>query len=322
MNLFASILTNSAPSANYRGENQNNRMTLQRITKGRLEYAIISPEAVRNALRETLQRYAPGSHGAIELNRQRQHNEDQLAVRFNDYPDPARYADDFLFGYMVADRKQVPADVIKARGGFQFKRDSVIRTNMAVALEPYRHDALLTQSPLTIKNPAAPWQNATTSALLNRETSVTAFQYPLALNLDDCDLSDDAGGNLRRGWLRSLLRAISELTDVAGNHARSYFPMHPASIVIRLTNRLTPDFDLYGYQPDGSAPDLVGSLLSGGLPGAEFHLAGDLVRTVLTDEHKAALVAQGVTLNERPERALNNVAATITGAGFLPTSGA
>ncbi len=322
MNLFASILTNSAPSANYRGESQNNRMTLQRITKGRFEYAVISPEAVRNALRETLRRYATAGDGAIALNRERLHNEDQLAVRFNDYPDPTRYADDFLFGYMVADRKQIPSVVLKTRSDFQFKRDSVIRTNMAVALEPYRHDALLTQSPLTIKNESAPWQNATSSALLNRETSVTAFQYPFALNLDDCDLSDDAGGNLRRRWLRALLRAVSELTGVAGNHARSYFPMQPASIVIRMTNRLTPDFDLYGYQPDGSVPDLVGSLLTGGLPGDEFILAGDLVRKVLTAEERAALVARGVTLDERPERALNSVAVRVTGAAFLPTSGA
>ncbi len=199
MNLFASILTNSAPSANYRGENQNNRMVLQRITKGRFEYAVISPEAIRKALRETLQRYALEAPGMIEINRVRQHNEDQLAVRFNDYPDPAKYADDFLFGYFIADRKQVPAEVIKSRGGFQFKRDSVIRTNMAVAVEPYRHDALLTQSPLTIKNEADPWQNATSSALLNRETSVTAFQYPFAVNLDNLKLSNDDVGNLRRG---------------------------------------------------------------------------------------------------------------------------
>src|SRR3972149_2967433 len=104
MNLFATILTNSAPSANYRGENQKNRMTLQRITKGRFEYAVISPEAVRNALRESLQRYAGEENGALLLNRERLSNEEQLAVRFNDYPDPAKYADDFLFGYMVADR--------------------------------------------------------------------------------------------------------------------------------------------------------------------------------------------------------------------------
>lgn len=296
-------------------------MTLQRITKGRFEYAVISPEAIRNALRESLRRYAEDAGGALLLNRERLNNEEQLAVRLTDYPDPAKYADDFLFGYMVADRKQIPSDVIKARG-FQFKRDSVLRTNMAVAIEPYRHDALLTQSPLTIKNETAPWQNSQKSALLHRETSVTAFQYPIALNLEDCELTGDDAGNTHKGWLRALLRAVSELTDVAGNHARSYFPMQPASIVIRLTDRLTPDFDLYGFQPDGSFPDVVDSLLTGDLPGNEFILAGDLVRKVLTEAQASAFRARGVRIENRPERALNQVAQTITGTGFLPVSGA
>lgn len=322
MNLFATILTNSAPSANYRGENQNNRATLQRITSGRFEYAVISPEAIRNGLRECLRQYAEAGAADISLNRQRLDNEEQLAVRFQDYPDPARYTDDFLFGYMVADRKQIPAEVMRKRGSFEYKRDSIIRTNLAVALEPYRHDTLLTQSPLTQKNTEAPWQNATSSALLNRELSVTAYQYPFALNLSDFQMTDDEGGRLRRGWLRALLRAVSELSDVAGNHARSYFPMHPASIALRLTNRLAPDFDIYGFQPDGSIPDVVDNLLSGGLPGSEFFLSGALVRHVLTAEQKAGLEAKGVTLEERPERLLDRLALQLTGAGFLGTMGA
>jgi CRISPR-associated protein Cst2 len=67
--------------------------------------------------------------------------------------------------------------------GFAFKRDSVLRMNLAKALEPYRHDAVLTQSPLSAGDSA--YQNAATSALLHRETAVTAFQYPFALNLNE-----------------------------------------------------------------------------------------------------------------------------------------
>jgi hypothetical protein len=48
--------------------------------------------------------------------------------------------------------------------------------NLAKALEPYRHNAVFTQSPLAGKG--SKYQNATTSALLHRETAVTAFQYP------------------------------------------------------------------------------------------------------------------------------------------------
>ncbi|MFH0825632.1 MAG: type I-B CRISPR-associated protein Cas7/Cst2/DevR, partial [Pseudomonadota bacterium] len=96
MNIFGTVLTYCAPSCNYRGESAENRTVIQRITDGRFEYAIISPEALRNALRETLQVLG------LPFNRQRLNDEEQLAVWFEDYPDEERYADDFFFGWLVA----------------------------------------------------------------------------------------------------------------------------------------------------------------------------------------------------------------------------
>src|SRR5436305_2035795 len=143
MNIFATAMTYPAPTANYRGESELNRAIIQRVTDGRFEYPIVSPEAMRNALREMLASYG------LPHNRERLNNERELAVRFKDFPYPEKYTDDFLFGYLVADRKQIPEDIVRQRA-FQFKRDSVVRMNLAKALEPFRHDALLTQSPLTI----------------------------------------------------------------------------------------------------------------------------------------------------------------------------
>src|SRR6266851_4874453 len=96
MNLFATVLTYPAPSANYRGESELNRSVIQKVTDGRFDYPIISPEAMRNALREILLGYG------LPCNRKRLPDEDQLAVEFKDYPDPDAYADDFFFGYLVA----------------------------------------------------------------------------------------------------------------------------------------------------------------------------------------------------------------------------
>lgn len=332
MNVFGTVLTNVAPSSNYRGESEQNRAVMQRITRGRFEYAIVSPEAMRNALRETLRAYG------LPCNRTRLHDEDQLAVRFDDYPYPERYVDDFLFGYLVADRKQIPAQVIKQRG-FAFKRDSILRMNMAVGLEPYRQDTVFTQSPLTVKNETAPWQNATSSALLLRETSYTAFQYPFAVNGDDCLLADadapvsgvaapsgrayGSRGEQHADWLRHLLRGIGELNGVAGNHARSYFEMAPASIVLRLTDALVGGYDLYGFRPDGSAPEIVEGVLQGDMPGDEFVLGGRIVREVLTEEQAAGLAGRGVTLVRTSREALNEAARRLTGSGFeRPTEGA
>jgi CRISPR-associated protein Cst2 len=86
VNLFATVLTYPAPSANYRGESEENRSVIQKITYGRFEYPIISPEAMRNALREILASYG------LPHNRTRLNDEDQLAVKFADYPDPLQPA--------------------------------------------------------------------------------------------------------------------------------------------------------------------------------------------------------------------------------------
>src|SRR5581483_7267368 len=210
MNLFATVLTYPAPSANYRGESELNRTVIQKITDGRFDYPIISPEAMRNALREIL----AGKY-KLPCNRERLNDEDQLAVRFREYPNPDKFADDFLFGYLVAasgkDREKIRKEV--ARPDFTFKRDSVLRMNLAKGLEPYRFNAVFTQSPLSAKDSA--YKNAETSALLHRETAHTAFQYPFALNGEDCKPKAE--------WVKALLRAIGELSDVAGNHARSYY---------------------------------------------------------------------------------------------------
>src|SRR5262245_35627009 len=128
-NLFATVLTYAAPSSNYRGESEENRTVLQKITKAGAEYTVISPESMRNALREILAGWE------LPMNRRRLHEEGQLAVEFTDFPDAARFADDFLFGFMVADEKEMKAKKRPA------KRDSVLRMNLAVATTPYRFDA-------------------------------------------------------------------------------------------------------------------------------------------------------------------------------------
>ena len=308
MNLFATVLTYPAPSANYRGESELNRSVIQKVTDGRFDYPIFSPESMRNALRETLRRYG------LPANRERLHDEEQLAVKFTDLPHPDKYADDFFFGYLVAasgkDRKEHLAKIEKDRGkdaakAFTFKRDSIIRMNMAKAVEPYRHNAVFTQSPLAAEGSA--YKNATTSALLHRETVVSAFQYPFALNLDDCRPKPD--------WTRKLLTAIGELNDVAGNHARSYFEMAPASIIARLTPSLVAGYQTYCFKPDGKLPDVIDDILKGDYPGDEFYIGGEVVKRGLTKDQEDGLRAKGVTLDRDPRKLLAAIADKALGKG-------
>jgi len=292
-NIFATVLTHAAPSSNYRGESEENRTILQRIRRedGR-EHAVISPESMRNALREQL------ALRGLPMNRRRLHDEDQLAVEYEDYPDAARFADDFLFGYLVADKAAVKEMRTLDRPA---RRDSVLRMNLAVALAPFRFDATFHQSP---KNAGrSPWRNAATSQLLHRESSYTAFQYPFALAARD--LSPDPVPEAP-SWGGALLAAIGELNGVAGGHARSYFEMAPRSIVLRLTQSLVAGFDTYGFGADGAFTDLD-RLLEDDLPGVEFWLGGALVRD-LDAEARGRLEAAGAHLDPNPQRLLAAVA--------------
>lgn len=282
-NLFATILTYPAPSSNYRGESEENRTMLQKICKAEKEYSIISPESIRNALREMLEK------GGLNCNRRRLHNEDQLAVEFKQFPNAEEFADDFLFGFMVADK-----EAIKKNKDKPAKRDSVLRINMAVALTPYRFNAVFHQSPLNAGS--SPWKNASTSALIHREVAHTAYQYPFALSYEDCVQGN--GPN----WTKSLLEAISQLTNVAGGHARSYYEMSPASVIARLTPNLVAGYSTYGFDEHGSFPELK-RINKDDLPGSEFWIGGEIARN-MNSEEKKRLEDEGVKFYDNPQRLL------------------
>src|SRR5262249_31442021 len=286
-NLFATVLTYPAPSSNYRGEGEENRTMLQKISKGGKEYTIVSPESMRNALREMLIK------AELPHNRSRLHNEDQLAVEYKEFPDADKYADDFLFGFMVAD-----PNAVRNNKGKPAKRDSVLRLNMAVALTPYRFNAVFNQSPLNAGN--SPWKNAQTSALIHREVSHTAYQYPFALSQADCLQGKGAE------WTKALLTAIGQLTDVAGGHARSYFEMAPASLVARLTTNLVAGYNTYGFDEKNHFSELS-RINKNDLPGNEFWLGGEIARNMPADERQR-LMGEGVMFYDNPQRLLADLA--------------
>ena len=288
-NLFATVLTYAAPSSNYRGESEENRTVMQKITKGGKEYPIISPESMRNALREMLLK------ADLSCNRSRLHNEDQLAVEFKEFPNADKFADDFLFGFLVADK-----DAVKNNKDKPAKRDSIFRMNLAVALTPYRFNAIFHQSPLNAGK--SPWKNSSTSALIHREVAHTAYQYPFALSQRDCQVKPD--------WTKALLKAISELSEVAGGHARSYYEMAPASIVARLTPSLVAGYDTYGFDEKGGFAELK-RINKDDLPGEEFWVGGEIVRRMDEVEGKR-LAGAGVKLYDNPQRLIADLA-----EGFL-----
>jgi len=283
-NLFATVLTFPAPTSNYRGESEENRTVIQKITQGNKDYPVISPESMRNALREQLQ------SAGLPCNRSRLHNEDQLAVEFKEFPNATKYADDFLFGFMVADPKAT-----KANSNLPAKRDSVLRMNLAVGTSPYRYNAMFNQSPLNAGK--STWKNSSTSALLHREVAHTAFQFPFALCGSDCK----AG---KPEWTKQLIKSIGELSNVAGGHARSFYEMAPASIIVRLTPSLVAGFDTYGFDETGDFRDLA-RINKDDLPPEEFWIGGEIVRKMSQEDTE---MLQGSHLFPNPQKLLAEVA--------------
>ena len=302
LNLFATVLTYPAPAGNYRGESEENRTVLQKISKDGGKYAVISPESMRNAMRETLILMNQPN------NRTRIHDADQLAVEFKEYPNPNKYADDFLFGYMVA--KTDDAKKMKKQD-LPPKRDSVLRCNMAVALNPFKFDAVFHQSPLNVKtknNDKTFWNNSSTSALLHREVTHTAFQYPFALAQRDCLEKPE--------WTRALLQAIAQLNNVAGGHARAYYEFAPRSVFARLTPKLVAGYKTYGFDEQGNfeAINRISKKDNDNcdLPGDEFWLGGELLRN-LDDAAKQDLESKGVHLYVNPEQMFDALADAFVG---------
>jgi len=319
MNLFGTVLTYTAPSANYRGESAENRAVIQKITKDRFEYAIISPEAIRNALRETIKllglpcnRERLGMKAGKSKGEGEDEEKQQLAVKFSEYPDPKKFADDFFFGYLMAIKGKEIEKLRKEKGAdYDLKRDSIMRMNMAVALEPYRHCQVFTQSPLLKDSPWKPGggEQKVESALLLREEAFTPFQYPFALNLDDCKEKPD--------WTKILIKAIGELNDVAGNHARSYFEFAPASVVIRLTEQLVAGYDTYGFRIEREKlnennekhvfPEVIEGIKKGDYPGSEFYIGGKIIKD-MDDASIKELEEKGVKTDRNPQKLLEKVA--------------
>lgn len=301
LNLFTTVLTYPAPSSNYRGESEENRTVLQKIVKDGQKYVVVSPESMRNALRETLILMEQPN------NRSRIHDADQLAVEFKEFPNASKYADDYLFGFMVAKPEEA-----KKNRPLPPKRDSIFRCNMAVALSPYKYDAVFHQSPLNQKtknNEKTYWSNASTSVLLHREVTHTAFQYPFALSQRDCLDHPE--------WARALLQAIAQLNGVAGGHARAYYEFAPCSVVARLTPKLVAGYNTYGFNEAGEFPELLCRLGKAGdencdLPGDEFWIGGEIVRNMDVNE-KSHLEDAGVHLYANSERLFDALADAFLG---------
>lgn len=261
-NVFGTVLTDVMPASNYRGDIEDNRSVLQKLRYADGDHTVFSAEAIRSRLREMLR------EDNMPVNRTRVKSQKEITVRYEKFPDPNNYADDKLFGFLV---------LSKEKEGKEFQGDTVLHVNYAVSLDPFpqRSRQTMHQSPTVIGG------YTSNVAIIYREVHVSAYQYPFGMNLNDLDGKDNPKQTKQwKEWGATLFRAIGELNGVAGNHARTMFPFGPVSIVMRLTARRTPDFDLYGFktEPSESQRELLEGLADGRLPKEEFYIGGRIAR--------------------------------------------
>ena len=241
----------------------------------------------------------------LPSNRSRLKNQDQPTVHYDKFPNAENFSDDKLFGFLALSKQEK-----------EFQGDTVLHVNYAVSLDPFpaRWRQTMHQSPNIA---GGKFSNASGSAIIYREVHVSAYQYPFGLNLNDLRHKDREQERQWKDWAAHLLRAMGELNGVAGNHARAMFPFGPVSIVLRLTARRTPDFDLYGFKGDTgqSQRELLAELRAGSLDRVEFYIGGRIVRDnselkELADARENGEKKNGlgeVKLFNRPEDAIDQL---------------
>ena len=168
LHLFATILTYAAPSANHHNKGDDNNKILQTISKQGRDYPVISPYAIRDALRRIL------IEEGVPCNRTRVKTDGAPMVEYKAFPNAEEYADDFLFGFCVTDRT-----AIANNPNLSPKRDSIFRNNMAVGLSS-NINVHLQLAPRNTEN--SPWNNISETTPIYRQVSYTAYQYPFALS--------------------------------------------------------------------------------------------------------------------------------------------
>ena len=276
-------MTYAAPSANHHNKGDDTNKTLQTISKQGRDYAIISPYAIRDALRRILH------EEGLPCNRKRANSSGAPQVEYQSFPNAEEYADDFLFGFCVTD-----TTAIANNPNLPPKRDSIFRNNMAVGLSS-NINVHLQIAPRNTDN--SPWNNISETTPIYRQVSYTAYQYPFALSRSECIVKSD--------WTKALIKAIGELSEVGGGKGISYFQMSPRSIIARLTPRRVPGYDTYGFNEDGNFTEL-NRLMNRELPGEEFWLGGEIVRQ-MSEETKQQLKVNKVKLENNPETLLETI---------------
>jgi CRISPR-associated protein Cst2 len=275
---FGNVLTSYGAAANNRGENEGNITTLQKILWRGETHSTVSAEAIRWAIRYYWQQHAAENAG-LETNRywdddtndNKWHDENWSGW---DQPDGQKFIDDDVLGFMRAEAakeegsdgeasEQSPKSKGGKKKGTIINRRGVLELTRAISTLPFGGD-------LTFN--AKSGEKGRTS-LYGTEVHATRYQYGFALT----------PARLKQPTrVLSVLTAICNLGEVAGNHSRFLYDFSPDSIVLRWTHDFAPRL-LYCFEASDAqtidAPNLLQRVKEGDIDPKELVIGGTVAAT-------------------------------------------
>jgi CRISPR-associated protein Cst2 len=288
--LFGAVVTSHGVAANNRGETEGNTTTLQKILWNGDVHSTVSAEAIRWAIRADWQRRG------LTLNRE--WHED---ARSHDWRDrgfsqgPKPYIDDDVLGYMAAEAGKEDGSGAdsgtKGKGrtrGTVLVRRSRFEATRAVSLSPWTGDVIFNVAGIGATPSAS--KSGQDPVPYSAEVHATRYQYAFALTPDE--LHD-------RARAHTLIDAIIDLAEVAGNHARYLYDFSPDAVLFRWTDDAAPRI-LYAFQMDEAGqlmiPNVLRRVRAGDIDAQELIIGGSLASSQDAEELKGlgASVHSGV----------------------------
>lgn len=242
--LFGIICTHYGAAANNRGETEGNITTLQKLLWNGAVHTSVSAEAIRWAIRQWWQAQPIPTNRRWDEATSRNTWEDHSFTRGE-----KEFIDDDVLGYMSAEagKEEANASEAPASGkgrarapkGKATVRRARLEVTRAVSLTPWSGDITFNAASIGATPSAA--MKGNNPVPYGTEMHATRYQYGFAL-------TPESLANKSRSL--PALDAITQLGDVAGNHARFLYDFAPESIVLRWTDDFAPRI-LYGFEAAG-----------------------------------------------------------------------
>ena len=288
-NIYATIVTPVDIASNNRGESNGNIATMQKVKINGKEYTRVSGEAIRlNIVKNVM------DLGLDETNREWVDG----CSQWKDHRNPEKYFDDDVMGFLTAEAAKAETDADskgtkKSKRGESVAKKGCLEISAAYSTTPFANDSTFNA---TSAKKVDSKGNSNKTSLYGTEIHGTSYQWGFALNPNGLVKSDRAV---------ITLKAIQQLSSVAGNHSRYKFDFAPNLVALRLTYDLSPRIlKIFDCEDplDVRAQKLIKYVRYGEIAANELYVGGEL-----NDDDMAELKALGVNCYPVPRMAFKAV---------------